>query len=124
MFYAESAEQIAFIQFCRYAGFPYNMIFAIENEGKTSPQKGYRAKLMGKLAGVCDLFLPYPSGEYHGLFIEMKAPKGRLSEAQKAFIKNVQKLHFAVCVCYSAEQAVNSVKNYVSGLKFGGDNCA
>lgn len=110
--YTESAEQIAFIQWCRAKGYPYNRIYAVENEGKKSLQAGARAKQMGKRAGVCDLFLPVASGGYHGLYIEMKAKGGRLSDTQKSFIGDVKEEGYCVFVCYGSDEAISAISQY------------
>jgi hypothetical protein len=44
---------------------------------------GARLRNMGMVAGAPDLLVCLPRGE--GLFIEVKAPKGRVSEEQTAF---------------------------------------
>lgn len=59
-----------------------------------------------------DLFLPVACGEYHGLFIEMKAAKGRLSEDQKIRLGELQEQGYQAVCCYSAEQAINTLKSY------------
>ncbi len=47
-------------------------MFHIPNEGKRSRTTGGRMRSEGMKSGVADIFLPAPSGEYHGLFIELK----------------------------------------------------
>ena len=37
------------------------------------------------LSGVPDLFLPVPRNNFHGLYIEMKNEKGRVSVSQSRF---------------------------------------
>ena len=39
----------------------------------------------GVLAGVADLVLLVPNAKYHALLIEMKTPKGRQSDSQRAW---------------------------------------
>lgn len=114
MIYRESAEQITLIEWCRASGYPYNLIFSIENEGIKSPQAGARAKAMGKRAGIPDLFLPYASGKYHGLFIEMKAHGGRVSAPQKIVLTELAKEGYFCVVCFGVEEAIEILKKYVS----------
>ena len=111
----EYYEQCAFIEWCRWKGYPYNLIFHIENEGKRSPKEGFLAKRAGKKAGIPDLYLPHASGGYHGLFIEMKAQKGRLTDVQKERIEELKAQGYAVGVCYGACQAIACIEKYVKG---------
>jgi hypothetical protein len=62
-------------------------LFAIPNGGQRSLKAGSKAKAEGMMAGVWDLFLAVPNHFNYqgGLFIEMKAPKGKLTESQTAF---------------------------------------
>jgi hypothetical protein len=60
---------------------------AIPNGGNRSPITGAILKAEGVRAGVADLFLMEASGEFHGLWIEVKLPKGRQSDKQKEFEK-------------------------------------
>lgn len=110
--YNESAEQIAFVQWCRLKGYPYDRIYAVENEGKKSPQAGSRAKQMGKRAGVSDLFLPVARSWYHGMYIEMKSDKGKVSDAQQQFIDEVRAEGYAAFVCYGRDEAIKAITEY------------
>ena len=47
-----------------------------------SPREGRKFKLMGVRKGVPDLFLSIPNKDYHGLYIELKKPGGKLSLEQ------------------------------------------
>ena len=112
MKYIESGNQQAFVAWCKIKGYPYSLIYAVENEGQKTPQAGARAKRMGKRAGVCDLFFPVIRGGYGGLYIEMKAPKGTVSASQKAFIKDMVQEGYLCEICYSAEQAIEVATAY------------
>lgn len=50
-----------------------------------SPRTGAKLKAMGVLAGTPDLCFLLPSGQ--SAFMEVKGPKGRLSETQKTFFE-------------------------------------
>lgn len=73
-------------------------------------------KQMGVKAGVSDLCLPYPKGLYCGLYIEMKFGDNRRTGNQKEFLKDMAEAGHFVATCYSAEEAVNVITEYL-GLK-------
>ncbi len=82
------------------------------NGVKLSALQAAKAKQQGMLSGVPDLFLPVPIGAYHGLFIEMKSDKGRLSTNQTWFLSKVELLGYKIAVCYSANEAIKTIENY------------
>ncbi len=86
------------------------------NGVKLSGTQAKIAKGQGMLSGVPDLFLPVPIGGYHGLFIEMKSDKGRLSTNQTWFLSKVELLGYKIAVCYSANEAIKTIENYYFGL--------
>jgi hypothetical protein len=48
------------------------LLHAIPNGGKRNINVARKLKEEGQKAGVPDICLPVPRGEYHGLYIEMK----------------------------------------------------
>lgn len=50
------------------------------------------------MKGVPDLFIPHANRFYHGLFIEMKTEKGRLSPEQKEVIPRLEAEGYKVAV--------------------------
>lgn len=65
------------------------LLFAVPNGGRRDGITGKKLKDEGVVPGVSDLLLLYPSGKYHALCVEMKTPKGRQSEVQKAWNCNI-----------------------------------
>lgn len=57
-------------------------MFAIPNGGQRHPAVAKKLKAEGVRAGVPDICLPHAARGYHGLYIELKAEKGRESERQ------------------------------------------
>lgn len=84
------------------------------NGVKLSALQATKSKQQGMLSGVPDLFLPVPMGGYHGLFIEMKSEKGRLTENQQWFLSNAESLGYKTAVCYSAKEAIDAIEAYYS----------
>lgn len=90
-------------------------LFAVPNGGRRDGITGARLKEEGVLAGVADLILLVPNADYHALLIEMKTPKGRQSESQKAWQRAVTgNDDYLYVVCRSLEEFVRIVEQYIS----------
>jgi len=115
----EEQEQIALFNWAKYVS-PrpeLEMLFAIPNGGYRAMQEGKRLKAAGVLKGVPDVFLAFPIGIYHGLWIEMKRNDGkaRLSTEQMDMLVKLQSQGYAVAVCYGAEEAQEIIELYLDG---------
>ena len=62
---------------------------------------------------MSDLCLPYPKGIYCGLYIEMKFGDNRQQASQKEFLKDMEEAGHFVATCYSAEEAIKVIKEYI-----------
>ena len=92
------------------------LLFHVPNGGSRGRIEAVKFKQAGVKAGVPDLFLPAPKGEYHGLFIEMKRRKGgRVSEDQKLWIKELRQNGYRVEVCKGWNEAVEVLEDYLRG---------
>ena len=60
--------------------------------------------------------LAIPNKTHHGLFIELKSEKGKLSEKQLEMRKILSANGYQVSVCFSIEEAINTVKCYLGVL--------
>lgn len=110
----ESDEQIAAMDWLRYQHpelIPYTM--HIGNERKSSYFAGYIMKRMGVLKGASDLFMAWPSGGYHGLFIEVKSLEGKPTQEQLDFIDRMNGVGFYATVAYGAEEVIRTVQAYI-----------
>lgn len=76
-----------------------------------------KLKRMGVLAGVPDLHLPVANAGYYGLYIEMKYEDGSLRKSQAEFMIRAAHYHNYCAVCYSAEDAIAILENYINHLK-------
>ena len=97
-------------------------LFAVPNGARTSMSVAKKLKAEGLKAGVPDIFLPVPKvdfwetkdgNDYHGLWIEMKAAKGKLSADQKRWITFLESQGYKCCVCYSWLQAKDVILTYL-----------
>lgn len=108
----ESQEQKQLIQWCRTDP-RLQYLFHIPNESVGGQGWIIRNRQMGVKPGVPDLFYPVPLNGYHGLFIEMKAGKGRLSPAQQRWHEVLKKFGYQVEVCHGWEEAKRALEQYL-----------
>jgi len=128
---SESSQQKALFAWAagsvgKYPALAY--MFAIPNGGLRDVRTATNLKAEGVKAGVLDIFLPYPkygnmNGKtaHHGLFIEMKLIKyryhknGGCSDAQLDFINYAVSTGYYCKVCYSWEEARDTLIAYLEG---------
>ena len=67
----------------------------------------------GAVPGVADLLLAVPSGPLHGLFIEMKTPKGKQSEAQQRFEADMVWAGYGYAMPRTYEEFQTAVASYL-----------
>ena len=97
-----------------------NLLFAIPNGAFLQGDKMQRIRLWKKLEaegakrGVPDLFLAVPVRGYAGLFMEMKAEKGRVSKEQRYMMLQLAKQGYRTEVAYSVEEFIMKVNIYLS----------
>ena len=123
----EHDEQSTLFRWCelRLTQFPdLKWLFAIPNGakfafrktpngGRYSPQANY-LKAEGALKpGIVDIFLPVPVGEYHGLWIEMKYKKNKMSPEQEMFANDMMAYGYAFELCRSAREAAEKILTYL-----------
>jgi hypothetical protein len=110
----EHQEQVAVITWFRLQHRQYaNYLFAIPNGGVRNIGTAVKLKKEGVLAGVPDLFLMMPMNGYHGLWIEIKAINGRVSNSQKQFMGAATLMGYHAVVCYGFNDAKNAINNYL-----------
>lgn len=122
----EHAEQSAVISWARMSAGRYpclRWLHAIPNGGARAESKrlaairGAQLKAEGVTKGVSDLFLPFASRGYHGLYIEMKRP-GALRELrpeQKEFLAYCESAGYLAQAFDSAEDAIAAIQDYCNG---------
>ncbi len=113
---SEDTEQMAVIQWALYNQNRYpelKWLHHCPNGGSRNNLEAVKLKQMGVKAGVSDLCLPYPCGIYCGLYIEMKYGDNRHTGKQKEFLSDMQSAGHFVVTCYSAEEAVKVIEEYV-----------
>ncbi|GIM60531.1 VRR-NUC domain-containing protein [Capnocytophaga canis] len=105
----ESKLQSACVRWFKYQ-YPQYLIFAVPNGGSRNTLEAKRLQQEGVLAGVSDLIVIAPNKT---IFIEMKHGKGKQTDKQKDFQKQVQQLGFSYFVCNSFDKFQNIVENEI-----------
>lgn len=114
---SEDTEQIAVIQWAKWNTSRYpelKWLHHVPNGGSRNRIEAAKLKQMGVKAGVADLCMPYPKGVYCGLYIEMKFGNNRQQETQKEFLADMAAAGHFVATCYSAEEAVSIIEEYLN----------
>ncbi len=103
-----------------YAGFGLpdsRLLVHVPNEGSKTSKidyiRGARLKRMGKVAGVSDYILFVPRGQYHGLCLELKAPKGKASLQQIEWMDMVAHQGYKTAVAFSLNDAMQVITDYL-----------
>ena len=108
----ETYEHVAFADYLRSKGVPF---FHVPNDAKRSVGAALRLKAMGMSSGVPDIFISYPCGPWHGMFVEMKAKTGgRVSQEQREWIGTLNNLGYFAVVAYGAAEAIEFFEQYTA----------
>lgn len=92
------------------------LLFHVPNQRKQDVIKGARLKKMGLRSGVADLILLIPKGRYHGMCIEMKSTKGKLSDNQKEWLQQAKMNDYFCSVCYDFDSFKIEIEIYLRQL--------
>jgi hypothetical protein len=85
----------------------------IPNGGKRDAKTAVALKRQGVKAGVPDICLPAPRGEYHGLYIELKAGKNKTTEKQSHWLEYLHDHGYYTAICYGWELAAELIERYL-----------
>jgi hypothetical protein len=114
---AEHDLQAACVAWFRYQH-PHLVLFSIPNGAflngtlEQRVRQWKRLKAKGAVEGVADLFLAVTTSRGGGLFIEMKAGKGKQSPEQIEFEQKARVAGYGYIVCRSLDEFVESVERW------------
>lgn len=95
------------VQLLRLNAAPGVVWWHTANERRCTPEEGAFLKTMGVLAGVPDFTIIIPRNIAPAIcFLEVKAPKGRLSPTQIDFAERVTEIGCKYIVAHSTDEAV------------------
>lgn len=112
----ESEMQIALFDWAKLQEKKYpelKLLHHIPNGGKRNITTAVRLKREGVKAGVPDVFLPVARKGYHGLYIELKAGKGKVTINQDFWIDELREQKYFVDVCWDWEVAKSLILKYL-----------
>ena len=89
------------------------LLHHVPNGGRRDPVEARHLKEQGVKPGVPDLDLPVARGQYHGLRIELKAERGRESEAQAWWREELNRQGYHAVVCQGWQEAVGVLEWYL-----------
>lgn len=115
---SEHVEQALLLQWAHFAQCTspeLAWLYAIPNGGDRHPAVAAKLKAEGVKSGVPDLCLPVARGGYHALYVEMKAAKGRVSDAQSKWHDALRAQGNAVRVCFGWLAAKDAIEAYLAG---------
>ncbi len=94
----------------------YELATANASGGKRNKIEAARLKREGVAAGWPDIQIMWPlPTKYHGLFIELKAPKGKPTKLQIEMIKKLNDKGYCAGICYGSDEAIEATHNYLYG---------
>ena len=113
---AEDIEQECLLRWTEFAKGKHPelaLLFHIPNGGSRNKLEVAHLKRQGVKAGVPDLCLPVPKGNYHGLYIELKAKDNRPSAKQKEWLQALDEQGYFTAVCWGWQRAKDAVEEYL-----------
>ncbi len=92
----------------------YEVTASFPNGGQRDLRYAMRLKREGMKKGFPDNGTFWPSGKYHGLFVEFKSVKGRLSEEQRYVLVKLSEMGYCCVVIRSLEEYMPAVNGYLN----------
>jgi len=113
----EAQIQAALFEWAAYNLIKYpelKLLHAIPNGGSRHPAEAANLRRQGVKPGVSDIFLPVARRLYHGIYIELKAAKGRLRPMQKEWLTAVSKEGYYATMCRGTDEAIALLTWYLA----------
>lgn len=85
----------------------------VPNGGHRHIATATKLKRMGVKSGVPDIVLPVSRKGFHGLYIELKKEKGKVSDHQMEWLHKLNEQGYMAVVAFGFDQAIQIIKNYI-----------
>lgn len=112
----EATEQERVINWATFYAkdFPeLDLLYHVPNGGSRNQLEAANLKRQGVKAGVPDLVLPVPRQQFHGLYVEMKWGKNTTTDKQDWWLEQLQQQGYKTAVCWSADEAMDVIAEYM-----------
>ena len=110
----EDAIQITLLEWLRLAHpKAWPLCHHSPNGGARNAITGARLKCMGVRRGFPDLTLWLPRRGFQGLAVELKAPKGRLTPEQAAWLEHMATIGWCAVTCVGFDAAQRQFQEYL-----------
>ena len=100
------------VAICNYLNWQKVLFYAVPNGGMRTLGVAKKLKAEGQKAGVADLCLMVHNNTWHGLYLEVKTGKGRLSETQKEWFPKCVEAGYYYQVVRSVDEVVKILKDF------------
>jgi len=91
-----------------------DLLFTISPQSMKLPMRtAVGFSRLGYRKGTPDVTIHEPRGKYHGLFIEFKSEKGKLTKEQQEFKELAEKRGYCFKMHRSASEAFQALKHYL-----------
>jgi hypothetical protein len=111
---SQVVPELAWLYHCPNGGSRGSLKTVVTRKGPvTFSMEAKRLKMAGAKAGVPDLHLPLARMGHHGMWIEMKAAGGVVSDEQASWMAMLRDEHHKVIVCYNWSDAAHELLVYL-----------
>lgn len=113
----EHQEQVAIFQWAAFNRRKYpelDLLLAIPNGGKRHIGTAKKLKAEGVKSGVPDITLQVARGGFNGLWIELKAGKGKPTPNQLLWLHNLTEQDYLAVVCVGAKAGIQQIEDYIN----------
>lgn len=114
---SEHDEQVLFFEYVGWKAkgdHRYEPIFSVPNGSYKSASSALKFQKEGLRSGVPDIFIAYPAGKYHGMFIEMKYGKKEPTDKQWEWLRRLASNDYKCIVAYTGNDAIAALEAYLS----------
>jgi len=110
----EEAHQISVVTWFRYQYPAFKkLLYVIANGENVGSVRMNRLKMLGLVPGMPDLSMAIARQGYHGLFVEMKQPKGHLQKNQVEQHEELKQQGYKVVTAYGFDDAKVLISDYL-----------
>jgi hypothetical protein len=115
---SEADHQTAFFEWLEFFPKLRPFVFAIPNGGYRHPREAVRLKAQGVTRGIPDVFCSIPNHEFHGLYLEFKFGKNKLTNEQAQMFERFKRMGYACEAVYDWEVAREILIKYLGRQHF------